>query len=212
MCDAKRRSEQSLSSRRPKRNNQLRVDGLNFRIEPRAAGVDLLHGWLFVDAHFAARFPLEVLHRVRDVDLATIDLSLFQRLVEQLARRAHKGTALLVLLVAWLLSDHHDGNAGMGGVIVGLQFTEDSLGRVSIQIAALALLHCLGQHRQLPLVRHKGRGTFLRLHGDASTPIPSLGCSHALSSRVLLEPSTPHVPRPYVPSLYAFLTSPTVRF
>src|SRR5215475_10083041 len=79
--DAERRSEQSLGRGCSERNDQLWMHGFEFRVEPWSTGGDLLHGWLFVDAHLAARLPLEVLDRICDIDFAAIDLSFFKSLV-----------------------------------------------------------------------------------------------------------------------------------
>ncbi len=68
------------------------------------------------------RLPLEVLHRVRDVDRAPVDADFRQRPVEQLARRADERQPGAVLLVTGLLAHEHD--AGVGG-----PFPEDGAGR-----------------------------------------------------------------------------------
>jgi hypothetical protein len=44
--------------------NQLRANGLQFRFQPRSAGMDLFHAGFLVDVEFAARLPPEVLHSI----------------------------------------------------------------------------------------------------------------------------------------------------
>lgn len=66
--------------------------------------------WFFVDTQFAAWLPFEVLDRIRHVDLAPVDLSFFQALVQQFARRADKGAALFVLMISGRFTDHHHGD------------------------------------------------------------------------------------------------------
>jgi hypothetical protein len=106
-----------------------------------------------VQATFAARLPLEVLHHVGDVDLLAIDPRLLQRVVEELAGRSHEGMPLLVLLIAGLLADEHDlaprralakhGLRGLGveragGAVgrLGLELQERSIDRLSFCFAS----------------------------------------------------------------------------
>jgi hypothetical protein len=59
-------------------------------------------------APLAARLPVEMLHNVRNVSLASIDPGFLKRLVEQLSGGAYKRVSLKVLVVAWLLADQKD--------------------------------------------------------------------------------------------------------
>jgi hypothetical protein len=56
----------------------------------------------------ASLLPLEVLHRVGDVDFGSDYAGLFKRAIEQLAGGAYERLALEVFVIAWLLADHND--------------------------------------------------------------------------------------------------------
>jgi hypothetical protein len=70
--------------------------------------MNLFHAWFLMDSQFAARFPFEVFHRIRDINIASIDPSLFQALIEKLAGWSDKRAAFLILTISGLLADHHD--------------------------------------------------------------------------------------------------------
>jgi hypothetical protein len=61
-----------------------------------------------VDATFAARLPLEVLHDVRHVSVAAVDPGFLQRTVEQPSGRPDERPAGDVLLVARLFAHQHE--------------------------------------------------------------------------------------------------------
>jgi hypothetical protein len=88
--------------------------------EPPAASVDLARLRLLVDAPFAPRLVLEVLHRIGDVDLVASDAGSLERAVEHLAGGPHERTAGQILLVAWLLADEHERG-------IGRPFAEDGV-------------------------------------------------------------------------------------
>src|SRR5690348_14819153 len=73
LCDPELWAEQRLRGGGSKADDQVGSHGFKLRIEPRAAGVDLLHAGLFVDAQLAARLPSKMLDRVGDEDLPAID-------------------------------------------------------------------------------------------------------------------------------------------
>ena len=52
--------------------------------------------------------PLEVLHRVRDVDVRAVDSRRFERAHRGAGRRSHEGLARTVLLIARLFADEHE--------------------------------------------------------------------------------------------------------
>src|SRR5262245_26724573 len=84
-------------------------------IEPWLACADLRRVGLAVNAPLAARLPLEVLHDVRDVGVASIDPRRDQALVEQLPRGADERLARAILGVAGLLADEHDTRMACAG-------------------------------------------------------------------------------------------------
>jgi len=55
-----------------------------------------------VNAALSSRFPLEVLDRIRQVDVATFEPCLLQCAIEQCARWPDKGVTLSIFLVAGL--------------------------------------------------------------------------------------------------------------
>src|SRR5690348_2483553 len=105
--DAELLAEERLRRRRAEADEHRRLHDRELRLEPGAAGHLLGPARLRVDAPLPARLPLEVLDRVRDVDLPAVDPREIERLVEQAPRRPDERAALLVLLVARLLADEH---------------------------------------------------------------------------------------------------------
>jgi hypothetical protein len=83
---------------------------------------------------------LEVFDGVGDVDQIAIDAGGHQRPVEQLARRADERPSRSVLLIAGLFADHHHPR-------VAAALAENRLCRIEIQVAALAPLRGIGEHR-----------------------------------------------------------------
>ena len=61
-----------------------------------------------MDAALAALLEFEVLHRIGEIGLGTVDPGLPHGLVEELAGRSHEGPTLQVLLIARLLADEDD--------------------------------------------------------------------------------------------------------
>src|SRR5262245_6112557 len=90
-------------------HEHLGLDRPQLLVEPGPARLDLVLSRALVDAALAAllTFPLEVLHRIRDVDTPSLHARLLERLVEETARWPHEGTSRQVLLVARLLAHEH---------------------------------------------------------------------------------------------------------
>ena len=82
-----RPAQQSLCGDRTQADDDVGLHQGDFVLEPWEAGSDLAGVRRFVDAAFRARIlrPLEMLHRVRDVDVVTVDPGNIERAVEQLA-------------------------------------------------------------------------------------------------------------------------------
>jgi hypothetical protein len=108
-----------------------------------------------VDPPLSTRLPLEVFDRIRDVGLGAVDAGLLERLVEDLPGRADEGLALAVLLVAWLLTDHHH-------VRLARALAKDRLRRFRIERAATACLNRLAEGLQREVVGEIGGSA----HGD----------------------------------------------
>src|SRR6185369_13341246 len=97
---------------------------------------DLARRGLLVDAPLAARCPLEVLDRVRDIERAPVEPGLAKRAVEQSTGRPHEGTPGKVLVVAGLLAHEHERRRFR-------PLTEHALGGVAVERAAAAPAHRL---------------------------------------------------------------------
>ena len=74
---------------------------------------------------FAARFPFEMFHRVRDINLLPIDPRFFERAVHYFSGRADERFADNVFIIAGLLAHKHDRRSLR-------TFAEDRLRRVLI--------------------------------------------------------------------------------
>ncbi len=116
---------------RPHGDDDLRLDGLDLALEPLVAGVDLALRRGLVQAALSTQLPLEVLHRVGDIELLPVDPGRLERPVEEAAGGPDEGQALLVLLVARLLADQHDSCVGVAGA-------EHRLGGIGPERAVLA--------------------------------------------------------------------------
>src|SRR5204862_593699 len=92
--------------------------------EPVVAGHHLGAVRSLVDATLAARLPLEVLHRIGQIDVLARDSRLCQRPVEFVTGGAHERLALPIFLVSGLLADEHDARGRWTG-------TEHDLRRVT---------------------------------------------------------------------------------
>src|SRR5688572_5971009 len=125
--------EQRLRRRGAKADDDARLDQRDLELEPGVAGRDLADVRLLVNPTLTAlgALPLEVLHRIGDIDGAAIDAGLDEGVVEELARRPDERLARSVLLVAWLLADEHD-------VGCARAFAEDGLGADLPEMTAAA--------------------------------------------------------------------------
>ena len=94
--------------RRTQADDDGRADGVELGPEPRTAGFDLFRSGLLVEATLAALLELEVLDRIREVDLGARKPGPLQGLVEDPARGADEDGALTVLDVPGLLPDQEE--------------------------------------------------------------------------------------------------------
>src|SRR5581483_557648 len=109
--DAKPRPDDRLRCGGAEADDRARPDDANLGVEPWPARANLDGIRLLVNAPLPARFPLEMLHDVRDVHTAAIDARLVERFVEKAARRSDEGAACEIFAIARLLADQHDGRA-----------------------------------------------------------------------------------------------------
>src|SRR5205814_6421342 len=101
------RPEQRLPGGRAEQDEDLGVDDVELRAQPRQARPDLPPRGLLVDAPLAALLELEVLDDVGDVDVPAVDADNRQRLVELAPRRPDEYVAEPILTVAGHLAHHH---------------------------------------------------------------------------------------------------------
>jgi hypothetical protein len=92
----------------PKTKEQFLPNESPLRFQPRTAGGDFARVWFLMNASFATRFPFEMLHRVRDVNLLAIDSGFFERAIHNFSRRSDKRFAGHILVIAGLLPDQHN--------------------------------------------------------------------------------------------------------
>ena len=92
---------------RSERYDEMRRRGGDLTIEPPSARLDLAAVWRFVQPPSAARFALEMLHRICQVDRAAFDADLEQRAIQHHSGRSDKRPPGEVFFVARLFADHH---------------------------------------------------------------------------------------------------------
>jgi hypothetical protein len=118
---AELRAEQRLGGGRTEAADHRRLDRRNLGVEPRAAGLDFALRGCLVQATLAARLPLEVLHRVGDVERRAVDAGGLERAVEKAPGGTDERQAAPVFLVAGLLADEHRTGMGRAGAEYGLR-------------------------------------------------------------------------------------------
>ena len=84
---AKLRAENGLRRGGSKTDNDARLNDADLRFQPGPAGVDFRRIRLLVNPPLAARFPFEVLHHVRDVNLGTVNPRFGQSFVQEVSGR-----------------------------------------------------------------------------------------------------------------------------
>jgi len=103
-------SEQRFRRRGTQTHDDVRLDEAQLVLQPWKARAHLAGVRCFVQPAFGAGIsrPLEVLHRVGDVDVVTIDAGGVERVVEQPAGRANERPTRTILHVARLFTDNDD--------------------------------------------------------------------------------------------------------
>lgn len=103
--DAKRRPEDGLRRGCAQTNKKLWPNESQFRFHPGTAGRDLARIWFLMDAPLPARFPLEMLHHIGDVNMVAIDSCFFQRAIQNFAGRSDKGLSRDIFLIPGLFAN-----------------------------------------------------------------------------------------------------------
>ena len=122
-------------------HHQRGLDRSEFALIPLAASLDLRSTRFLVQTDFSARHEFEMLDRIGDIDLVTVDPGFFQRPVEHLSGGPYERLAGEVLLVAGLFSNEHDR-------CMGRSFAEHGLRRVLPQGAGAAVCGFRAQSRK----------------------------------------------------------------
>src|SRR5438094_10035891 len=60
-----------------------------------------------MNSALTSRLPFEMFHCVRHINVASIDSSLFERLVHDFSRRSNKGLTGDIFIIPWLFADEH---------------------------------------------------------------------------------------------------------
>ena len=97
-------SQHSLRRGCAQTNHDFGPHRFQFGIEPRSAGGNLQRIRLLVDAAFAARLPLEMLHRIGDENLFAVDAHLIESFIEHATGRADEGMPGEIFFIARLLA------------------------------------------------------------------------------------------------------------
>src|SRR4051812_46360885 len=100
-------TEDRLRRSRSKRYDQFRPNETQLCLQPWPTGCDLTRVRLFVDPPFPARLPLEMFHRISDVNLFAVNAGFCQRPIHDLAGGPNERFARKILLIARLLADEH---------------------------------------------------------------------------------------------------------
>lgn len=145
--DAERSAHDGLGRSGAETDYDLWLHGCEFAIEPRAACRYFRRVRLFVDTALSSRLPFEVLHRVGDIDLISVDARLFQSGVQQGSGGPNKWTPLKILFVSGLLADEEHTR-------VCLAFTKDGFRSALPQLAVAAILCFPSQNFQASGLGH----------------------------------------------------------
>ena len=134
LSEAKLRAHEGFGGCGPETHDHVRLENIQFRLDPWAAGVDFTLAGSAVNATLAPFLEREMLHGVGDVDLRAIKSNFLQRPIQDFPCGADEGTAGQIFRVAGLFADQNDPGGGRA-------FAEDRLGGAGVQIAALTVLH-----------------------------------------------------------------------
>jgi hypothetical protein len=148
-------SRHGSSRRGSETYDQTRLDCIQFRLQPRSAGGHFARVRFLVEPPLSARLPLEVFHRVREVERDSIDTSGDERTIEQLSRRPDERFTRAVFLIAGLLAHEHDARPRWAR-------TENGAGRVAPQGTRPTRFRRLSQSSEVAAVRYRSRLELIR--------------------------------------------------
>ena len=131
-CDPERRAEECLGSRSAEEDQDARLNGCEFRVEPGPTGSNFDAVGFIVDPAPAAGAPLEVLDGIRDVHRVPVDARGGESGIQHVAGRPHERLAGQILAIAGLLAYEHQ-------LCVGRAFAEHGLRGIPPQVARAAV-------------------------------------------------------------------------
>src|SRR5947209_1288292 len=143
-----------------------------------------------MDASLAARLPFEVFDRISHVRFGSLNASLCQGAVEQLARGTDERLPLDVFFVPRLLSDKHDASALRA-------FSKNRLRTPQVQVASFARMRRFSKRCQIQDLWHEVRGRVIQFacgHSYLDAPYTagfSAGSLYILSCRYNLKRRVP---------------------
>jgi len=137
-----RPAQHGTRGRRTEADDDARPQARELQFEPRRAGLDLAEPWLGVQAALAARFPLEVFHRVREIHVRPLDASRRQRLLQYAARWTDERCAGPIFLIAWLLAHEHDPRSRTAGAEHRLRGAPPEIARPAARRLRAGLVEC----------------------------------------------------------------------
>src|SRR5688500_15093634 len=140
-CDSRGRSEQRACGSGAECHYHLRFYGFDLLIKPHPAREYLFAIRLLVNSALAARLPLEMFNRVRQVNLSRIEAGFDERLAQQLPRWTDERFAGEVFLIAGLLADEHETRAWW-------TLAEHGLSAAFPKVAPSATCRALAQRRK----------------------------------------------------------------
>ena len=122
-------AEHGLSRGDAKADDDARLYELCFRFQPGPACRNFRSGRFFVLPAFSLWLPLEVLHGIGDVDVATGNAAFSQSLVQHSPRGTDKGFSGQVFLIARLFADEQERR-------MDASFAKDGLSGMLVQVAS----------------------------------------------------------------------------
>jgi len=137
--DAESGSEDGLRRCCTHCHDQIRPNDPQFRFQPGTTGCDFTRIRLLMNPAFAARLPLKMFYRIRDIDLRPIDSGFLEGAVHDFARWPNEWFAGHIFVIARLLANQHH-RCALG------TFAKDSLRPSFIQMTCGAMSCCFA-HR-----------------------------------------------------------------
>ena len=170
--DSKRRSENRLCCRRAHGNHQLWLNNSQLRFQPRSAGGDLARIWFLMNPSFAAGLPLKMFHRVRHINLGSINSSFLKRLVHDFPGGSNERSPGDVFIISRLFANQHD-----RGVLWA--FAKHSLRCTLVKMTRRAVPRHILYFDQTRSIRRRRRSSvfFVSWHTDYKSQLVACSCS-----------------------------------